>query len=146
MTSGVQLSGFDELSRRLNPQRLMDQIEKATEESLAEGKSDMRHSIETRGTGKTWQRAWNGRTGSYPGRVASGDMLNAVEGKITARRPEMIEGILGWADGSPDYFRYQNIGFRHVMAQTDVAGMRALRDASDLLRADLIERLGRIEL
>lgn len=146
MSGGVQLSGFEALSARLDPQRLMDKIEKATQESLDNGKTDMQHSIETRGTGKTWQRTWNGRAGSYPGRVDSGDMLHAVEGKITSRHSASIEGILGWADGSPDYFRYQNIGFYHRMAQTDVAGMQALRDASESTRAELIARLEAIEL
>lgn len=144
--SSVTLSGFAELEARLDPQRLMDQIQDIAEESLADGKRDMEASIKSRGTGKTWQKPWGGRAGSFPGRVDSGDMLDAVEGRVTRRTTTRVEGILGWPDGSPDYFRFQEAGFRHIMAGADVAGMMALRDASDSMRADLLERLERIEI
>lgn len=146
MTSGISMSGFEQLSARLNPTALVNKVEKAVDESLAEGKAEMRSNIETRGTGNTWSRPWGGRSGSYPGRVDSGDMLRDVDGKITTVNSHVVEGILGWEDGSPTYYGYQENGFYHVLAARDIEGMMALRDAVDGTRKDLIDRLGRIKL
>ena len=122
---------------RLDPARLMRRVEQGMSRVLEGGKQDMRAYIEARGTGRTWQHPWGGRTGSYPGRVDSGDMLNDVEGRVVASDANGVTGVLGWAEGSPSYYRHQEHGFHNTLTDTDVEGMRAFADAE----ADTTEAL-----
>lgn len=143
MASGTSSSGFDGTKRTFQSKGLIEQIERAVKESLEEGATAMKGMIETRGTGNTWTKAWDGssRTASIPGRVDSGNMRDSVEGKVTDVSETRVEGVLGWADGSPEYFGYQNSGFRHVLAAKQIPGMMALRDAAELTEQVLVEKL-----
>ena len=113
-----------------------ERVDDVIEASVAEGAADMKQMIMTRGTGRTWTRPGpSGRTGSYPGRVDSGNMLNAVGSSF--RRGGQSEGRFGWLGGDPQgYYGLQEGGFRHVSG-IDVPGMYALQDA----RADTIAKV-----
>lgn len=122
----------------------MDSAEKVLDTELERGKEEMQGMISSRGTGKTWSAYWQkrtGREGSFPGRVQSGDMRNSVEGRVTSRTDYEIEGVLGWAPGTPDYFAYQEEGFRHTLSGGMVPGMFALRDAGEQTKARVIAAL-----
>lgn len=89
-----------------------------------------RGKIETSGIGREWTRPWNGRSSSSPGRVESGDMLNEFKGNLDYGNGSIV-GTAGWINKQVDYFRYQEGGFFHVLAQRDVEGMYALREAGE---------------
>lgn len=128
-----------------NSKSIMGEIEDALEESLNEGADEMRGMIESRGTGNQWSRPGpSGRTGSYPGRVDSGNMLNDVESQISDRGDNYVEGWLGWKDNSPLYYRLQENGFNHRLAGRDIPGMMALRDAAEETEKILEDKLRRI--
>lgn len=102
---------------------------------LAEmGEEKMREYIQTRGTNRTWSRPWPSRktpgrrAGSGPGRIDSGDMLEAV-GRKFQRGEKQSRAVFGWTKDFEDYFRYQEQGFVHFANGQKVAGMFALRDA-----------------
>lgn len=143
---GVQVSGGNDLESRLDPGRFMKRVEVVMNDVLEDGANQMQSNIETRGTGREWTRPWgpNGRTGSYPGRVDTGQMVREVQGEVIASDSNGVTGVLGWPENSPDYYRLQEHGFYHVLTQEDVEGMRALADAVDETTPRLIERLTQI--
>lgn len=141
--ASAEFSGLDALSR-IGSSSLLDQAEVALEDALDKGRSAMREAISTRGTGKNWEKPWGGRTGSYPGRVDSGDMLDDVDGKLLPRTPSTVSGQLGWENGSPFYYQLQEAGFTHTITGQDVEGMMALADAADIARRSLISDLQNI--
>lgn len=98
--------------------------------------------ISTRGTGRTWQHPWNGRDGSYPGRVDTAKMLNAF-GHRKATQGGSRQLRIGWVSGTrEDYFYLQEGGFTHVSGVT-VEGMHALQDATDEAFQELARELKR---
>lgn len=143
---GVRVSGNERLERSLDPARLMTRVEEIVNEVLGEGAEKMRTNIETRGTGKRWSHPWgpNGRTSSSPGRVDTGQMVREVQGEVIASDNTSVTGVLGWPEGSPEYYRHQEHGFNHVLTGEDVEEMRALRDAADETTPELIYELTRI--
>lgn len=142
---GVSERGTDALLSRLDPATLMGKAKQALTESLADGKNAMVHSIETRGTGREWQHPWGGRAGSMPGRDDTGEMKGAVEGPETVTDTgTRVTGYLGWAEGTPEYFRHQEYGFRNILTGTYVEEMRALRDATDQTTAELLPKLRKL--
>lgn len=141
--ASASVSGLGGLSK-LSSFDLMGELEGALDRSLEVGEKAMKEAIATRGTGKTWSHPWRGRTGSIPGRVDSGDMQDDVRGVITDRSKTEVTGNLGWDEDSPDYYRYQEYGFMHVLNGQDVEGMMALRDAADLTKATLVDEVEQI--
>lgn len=137
-------TGLDGLD--FNANSFMDQVEGVLRESLEQGEVEMKQMIETRGTGRTWKKAWSGssRTASTPGRVDTGEMRDAVEGKITERTTNSVTGQIGWEEGSEAYYAYQDQGFSHRLAQREVPGMGALRDASESTVRKVEEGLDRL--
>lgn len=138
--ASASISGLDALSR-IASGSILDRAEKALEEALEKGEDAMREAISTRGTGKTWQKPWGGRSGSIPGRVDSGDMLDDVDSKILERTNDTVSGQLGWDDNSPLYYQLQEGGFNHWITGEQVEGMMALRDAADIAKRSLIADL-----
>lgn len=134
----TDFSDLNSLERRLNPKSTMDRVEAAVAEAAEKGKEVMREAIETRGTGKTWKSSWFGRTGSFPGRVDSGDMLRDVEGEVLTRTATTVTGVVGWADNDPMYYALQEGGFRHVLTGEMVEGMMALRDGAEVAKNSLV--------
>ena len=119
----------------VDPDRLVDEVGQAMSDVVSFGSGRMKEMIQTRGTGKRWAGDWSkfpngtaGRDGSYPGRVASGDMVRDVKDnvEISARK---ISGSFGWVDGTETYYLAQELGFRHNITGGQVEAMHALRDA-----------------
>lgn len=143
----VTSTGFDSVSQKLNPSSITGGIERAVKESVEEGATAMKGMIETRGTGKTWTKPWgrSSRGASIPGRVDTGQMRDAVEGKVTSASPTRVEGMVGWEDGSPDYFDFQENSFRHAISGQTIAGMQTLRDVHDIVEHSLTQKLRKLE-
>lgn len=142
----IKISGLAGLERLANFD-MKGALAESVETALEAGEQAMKEAISTRGTGKTWSHPWYGRTGSMPGRVDQGDMLDDVRGILTKKTKREAAGNLGWDEGSPDYYRYQEEGFDHILTNETVEGMFALRDARDItenvLRSELEDIAGR---
>lgn len=143
---GVKVTGESAIESRLDPGRLMQRVATVMDDVLGDGANEMQSNIETRGTGREWSRPWgpNGRTGSYPGRVDTGQMIREVQGEVTSISNKRVTGTLGWPEDSPDYYRLQEHGFYHTLTQEDVDGMRALADAEANTTPALMDALIRI--
>lgn len=122
------------------------------EEMMIEGADLMRDIIETSGTGSQWTHEYpnppwahghNGRTGSIGGRVASGDMVNALDAKVS-RSSKGAKGTFGWTDWREDYFVMQDRGFTHKEAHRKIKGMFALQDARSMITKLLSRELQRV--
>lgn len=124
----------------------MAEVQPIMKRVLENGRQAMVDHIETRGTGHVWQSSWgrNPRSASIPGRDDTGAMKSAVVGEVTEANAKHVEGELGWPEGSPEYFRHQEHGFYHVLAQRDVEEMGALRDASEETTNELMYELERL--
>lgn len=136
----VSVGGLGILDR-LAKINLGDEFEKALDTALEQGEDAMKEAIATRGTGRQWSRPWGDRTGSFPGRVDSGDMQSDVRGVVTSKTNDSAEGNLGWDENSPDYYAYQEQGFEHVITGEYIEGMRALRDSAELTKTTLIQEV-----
>jgi hypothetical protein len=103
---------------------------------VSEGAWQMREYIETRGTGYRGHR----------GRVETGYMLGDVadskeEHQVVGNR---VTGRFGWGlNGAPvpDYYRYQEQGFKNSWTGRDVPPMHALLDSFIKARISLMNRL-----
>ena len=138
------------LDRLLSPSLLMGRISTVMRETLEEARHEMVESIETRGTGRTWTKPWSGGTGrgaSIPGRDDTGGMKGDVIGEVVESNAKRVRGVLGWPEGSPEYYSLQEDGFYNWLSRENVAPMRALRDASenatDKLVAAIINMTGK---
>ena len=140
---GVKVTGGQSLKRRIDSSRLMRETAQVMARVLKEGESEMVDFIETRGTLREWEKPWgrSARSASIPGRDDTGAMKNAVVGEVIEVNAFRVKGVLGWPEGSPEYFRLQENGFYHRLSQEDVPGMRALRDAADNTRSKLVVEL-----
>jgi len=145
-TARASITGLDALDFRRRGETLMDKVEAAMDDALEKGERAMKDMVATRGTGKEWTRPWgrNGRTGSFPGRVDTGDMQAEIRGKVTEKTRDRVVGNLGWDEDSADYIAYQDQGFRHVLTGQYVEGMRALRDGGEIAKNALVSDLNDI--
>lgn len=141
-TFGVDIRGLDDLLRieRIN---LPDEFEEAMTKAMDAGQAGLKDAINTRGTGEKWSRPWgaSGREGSYPGRVDQGNMLALAKGEVTGKDAHSVDGELGWPEDSEEYIAYQDQGFYHVIANKDIEGMMALRDAAELAERVLVDEI-----
>lgn len=110
--------------------QITDIIHEVAEEAAEKGENITKHHIETRGTEKSGKR----------GRVDTGAMRDAVTGKVTEKSPDSATAVFGWVEGSPEYAKYQEYGFKH-RGGVDVEGMYALTDAGEEVMDDLKEDL-----
>lgn len=140
---GVKVTGDSDIEARLDSKRFMQRVAVVMDDVLEDGAHEMQQNIETRGTGREWSRPWgpNGRTGSYPGRVDTGQMVREVQGEVVSTSANRVTGVLGWPEDSPDYYRLQEHGFYHTLTQEDVDGMRALADAEASTTPALVNAL-----
>lgn len=124
--------------------RVLGKLENATEQEIQEltveaanyGADRMAEYISTRGTGNLWEKPWGGKTGSFIGRVTTGEMLRSV-GARAEQGPSQSRAAFGWIRNVQDYFKYQENGFYHVLAGYRIEPMFALRDA----RLDVVKKL-----
>jgi len=142
-SSFVDVTKFTQKLDRVKTE-ISQEVEDLTIEAASFGAERMREYISTRGTRVPWANAWRGRkTGVYkttsaPGRIDSGDMLNAVGTAIQAG-PRESRATFGWVRNFEEYFRHQEYGFNHWIG-VRVEGMFALRDA----RRDVVAELPRL--
>ena|SRR5690606_12676047 len=130
-------------------------VNRAGEDVLAEaserGAEYVRYLISTRGTGKQWSGDWSrfenaypGRTSSTPGRVASGEMLSAVDSWIS-RGGGSADGrtrmAFGFTRARKEYFLAQEGGFRHNITGETIEGMHAVSDAAEHIRDEIAREL-----
>lgn len=144
-TFGVKITGLNDFLR-IGQIDLPQELEDAMEKAMEQGEDALKEAINTRGTGNTWSRPWgrSGRTGSFPGRVDSGEMLDKAEGKVTNKDAHSVDGVLGWPEDSPEYIALQDQGFHHVLANRDIEGMMALRDSAELAEQVLVTEIENI--
>lgn len=124
-------------------EEIMDGVEKAVEATVEELQYEIEYVIDNSGTGKTWVMDWSsmphaypGRTGSYPGRVASGKMGNAIDSRTT-RSKRKVKGEVGWINEYEPYFGFQETGGKHnLIPGLQIEGMYAIHDAA--ARADYL--------
>lgn len=109
------------------------------EQLVSDAADLMRRLIMTRGTGKVWSRPGpSGRTGSFPGRVDSGDMYSAVAHAVSG---DGRRGEFGWLDNQEPYFLYQEDGFRHWISGEHIPAMFALQDAGAAAQQVFLQRV-----
>lgn len=144
-SASVSIGNLDQLLR-IRDINLGQEFQGAMDTAMERGEEAMKEAVATRGTGKTWSRPWgrNGRTGSHPGRIDSGDMQAEVRGIITESSDNHVEGNLGWDENSEAYIAYQDQGFEHVITGDYIEGMSALRDGAELARNVLLEEVDNI--
>lgn len=101
-------------------------------EAAKEGSEITKHNIETSGTMKSGKR----------GRVETGAMRDAVDGKDRRISATEAEARWGWLNGQPDYAGLQEYGFAHVGGVT-VDGMYSLDASKDEVMANVRDELKR---
>lgn len=130
VTMGRKVGALESTSRTM--------MRGAIQESLEDGVKEARKLIASRGTGRTWYGDWGswpngqpGRTGSRPGRVASGRMLDALTFEMRPDTSGRVRGRFGWVGrlGDLKYAPMQDQGFKHWITGENIKGMLALRDA-----------------
>lgn len=151
----VIVRGFDAISKKIGEvgPELHRQLKGALQESLEDGRDEMRRRIESGGTGKTWVANWDrwanahpGRRASSPGRVASGRMRDRVTFEMSSDTKYRVRGRVGWTGrlGKDRYFVAQDQGFRHHITGERVQGMMILRDIGNFVDQRFEERAERI--
>ena len=131
----VDITGFARVLSKL--ENVSEQeLEELTTEAANYGADRMSEYISTRGTDNLWEKPWNGKIGSFVGRVTTGTMLSSV-GARGEQGPSQSRAAFGWIRNVQDYFKYQENGFYHVLAGYKVEPMFALRDA----RLDVLKKL-----
>lgn len=111
--------------------KLAYDMEESVREAGQFGEELMREYIETRGAKAVWERPWDGRTGSTPGRVHTGKMRNAAKHRINKLRAS-LQLRIGWVSGTREgYFKDQEYGFKHNKTGEKIEGMFALQDATE---------------
>lgn len=111
-------------------ERIAEIIEETAEDAAEKGESITKHHIETRGTAKSGKR----------GRIETGRMRDAVKGSVSDKTATSATARFGWLEGSPEYAKYQEPGFKHRGGVT-VEGMYALTDAGEEVIQDAKEDL-----
>lgn len=132
-------------------------VEEAGEQVLSDaaerGAEYVRYLISTRGTGRTWSgdwsrfpNGWPGRTGSTPGRVASGEMLDAVDSWVSSggsSKDSKTRMAFGFTRARQAYFLSQEGGFKHNITGESIEGMHAISDANEFIRQQIEDELPR---
>lgn len=126
-------------------------VDQAGEDVLAQaskrGAEYVRYLITTRGTGRQWVGDWSGwpngiagRTSSSPGRVADGDMLDAVDSWVSsggASADAKTRMAFGFTRARQDYFLAQEGGFRHNITGETIEGMHAISDTAEQIKQEI---------
>lgn len=130
---------LNDLSTQLKaiPAEFLDAGADIISDVTEEGAAQMRTYIETRGTG------YNGHTG----RVDEGYMLGDVAAGEVSNTGHSASGEYGWGVTGgpvPDYYKYQENGFRHWRSGHNVPPMHALLDSFIEMREKFISRIGKL--
>ena len=127
----------DWASLQTHIERQVDNVDKSVRrfaKAVAkEGEELTREFTNTRGT----------RTSKGPGRVDTGEMVNAITSGVDSEGPDHIRTYFGWNDAQ-DYFAYQtSTGFVHWMTGEYIEPTYALRDATAEVEATVDEWIAR---
>lgn len=136
----VKRKNFDLISKRIDGLEgaTRNKMRVALQESLEDGRDKLRELIDQRGTGRTWYGGWGsmphgtpGRTGSSPGRNATGKMRDSATFEMSADSKYRVRGRFGWLGrlGDSKYMPMQDQGFTHWLTGEHIEGMMAIRDA-----------------
>jgi len=112
--------------------KLNKNIDELVEQIADEGQKLVYGFIETRGTGRVWARAYNGRDASAPGRDATGNMKNSVEQRSSSGSTAAVASF-GWLDHYEEYFGLQEGGFTQDHTGIKIEAMNAIHDAGDIM-------------
>ena len=125
---------------------LRNMIEKELDDAGEVGAQEGQRFIrEDAGTGNTWLFPWSdGRTGSYPGRVNTGNMASAMDYKIT-QSPE-VDLDIGWVRIWEEYFSAQESGFTNGGSRAGkvVEGMGVMAHLTTYIRSAVDGAIDRV--
>ena len=146
---GIKVRGMRESLLKASPQRVTSEIQKIMSDALEEGERSGKDNIGTAGTNRKWAATWTtewphedtGRDRSSHSRSDSGDMQRDFSHAKPEVHGHTVRGKLGWDDNSPTYYSLQEKGFRHVLDQTSIKGMFALRDSGKLTEDEIRSKL-----
>lgn len=148
--ASMSVTGMEVLLSRTNPSRIIQKMSEVMRSTVDFAKEVQIDAIETSGTSNSWDDDWGhwphghpGRTASDRGRVASGQMRDAVKANVIVGN-DFVVGEVGWLEGTPEYARYQELGFRHAIAQKDIPGMESLREAEEQGTDELLSEAERV--
>lgn len=149
------MTGFSRISKRVDGLEgsTRDSMRAVIADSVKTGELTMADAIQTRGTGRTWKPGWStstlpnafyGRTGSIPGRVATGEMRDLVTSSVDADSKFRVRGRFGWLRGMQAYFDLQDEGFVHSLTGQRIEGMHARRDAMEMAELEFQQGAERV--
>lgn len=120
--------------------RVVGQARDAMIDTAAEGADGVRQTItlSVTGWGLARQAGLAGPARASAGRIETGDMIGAVDYRITIDSAELIEVKWGWEDPQT-YYLIQEYGFEEF--STKIAPMFALRTSLDYAEVSLGEKL-----
>lgn len=127
----MQITGFDKLEDKFRENYITQEMKFAMEDTVEFTKNVIVDTIENTGTDKMWSRPWFGRTGTGRARVDTGAMRDSVDTDVNVVRNGIVEGRVGWLEGTPEYAKYQEFGFRHWITGEVIEGMHALREGAE---------------
>lgn len=137
----VRKRGFQRISKQVGALSgvARDEMRNVIGQSTEAGAEAMRDRVRLSGTGKTWVGDWGGypngtpgRTGSFNGRIATGEMLDKIVSSVDTDSKFRVRGRFGWLRGSKPYFMFQDEGFRHALTGQLIEGMQAIRQGNEV--------------
>lgn len=127
--------------------RFNKKVRQVADEVATEGEAMVKAKILTSGTGRTWARTrykrGKARSGSFNGRVWTGDMIDAVENEVVVA-PSATIASFGWINTFKQYFADQEGGFVHPDTGATITGMFAMGDAADNIGKIVEQKMGRV--
>ena len=112
----MQIDGLDEFERKLDDRRVMDELESAMQKTVEFTKEVVVDAVENSGTAKSGKR----------GRIRTGRMRNSVKTDVETIGDDRVVGKVGWFNDSPEYAKWQELGFNHWISSEFITGMYSL--------------------
>lgn len=116
----MKITGFDNIEKKINESDVAKELELAMQKTVAFTKEVIVDTIENSGTEKSGKR----------GRIKTGEMKSSVDTNVDVINDKRVEGTAGWLDGSPEYAKYQELGFNHWISGEFIVGMNSLLEGA----------------
>lgn len=139
----VRINGLDRFQKKIKESYVTQELRFAMEDTVEYTQEVMREAVETSGTDKEWSRPWRGRQYSGRGRVETGKMRDSIDTEVSVERNSDVVGRVGWLTGTPEYAKYQELGFRHWITGEFISGMMATRDGAEQGTEELLSQLNK---